>query len=56
MYDHRPPSGLESGLASIKDFYRPDEVKYHGKANRGVVSINFFGNRKFQLFLYRKKY
>ena len=43
MYHHSPPSGLESGKASITDFYRPDEVKYHGKGNRGVVSMNFFG-------------
>ena len=45
MYHHSPPSGLESGKASIVDFYRPDEVKYHGKGNRGVVSINFFGKK-----------
>jgi hypothetical protein len=43
MYHHSPPSGLESGQPSITDFYRPDEVKYHGKGNRGVVTMNFFG-------------
>ena len=26
-YAHRPNSGLESGTASIDNFYRPDEVK-----------------------------
>jgi hypothetical protein len=47
MYHHSPASGLESGTASITDFYRPDEVKYHGKGNRGVVTMNFFGKKKF---------
>ena len=42
MYTHIPPSGLEAGQVSIPDFYRPDELKYHGKRNRGTTSINFF--------------
>lgn len=43
-YIHVPKSGVESAQASIKDFYRPDELKYHGhKSQRGVVSLNFFG-------------
>ncbi|KAK8741660.1 hypothetical protein OTU49_002324 [Cherax quadricarinatus] len=42
MYVHSPTSGLESGSASVPDFYRPDEIKYHGKkGQRGVVSMNF---------------
>ena len=43
-YVHRPDSGLEKGTASVTDFYRPDEVKYHGKDNRGFTMVNFFGN------------
>ncbi|QQP49187.1 Teneurin-3, partial [Caligus rogercresseyi] len=42
MYDHRPSSGLEMGFASIPEFYREDHVKYHGKSNRGVDTLNFF--------------
>ena len=42
-YSHRPASGLERGMPSIEDFYRPDEVKYHGKDNRGFATVNFFG-------------
>ncbi len=41
-YAHRPRSGLERGQASIQDFYRPDEVKYHGKDNRGFSMVNFY--------------
>ena len=45
-YSHRPASGLERGMPSIEDFYRPDEVKYHGKDNRGFATVNFFGKIK----------
>ena len=38
-YDHKPKSGLEKGNAFIQDFYRPDEVKYHGKKNSGTQSL-----------------
>ena len=41
-YIHKPASGLEKGKASVPDFYRPDEVKYHGKNNRGHTMVNFF--------------
>ena len=41
-YNHQPASGLERGEASIPDFYRLDEVKYHGKLNRGHTMVNFF--------------
>ncbi len=51
MYLHSPASGLESGTASITDFYRPDEVKYHGKGNRGVVTMNFFGKKTHQFLM-----
>jgi hypothetical protein len=40
-YSHSPASGLETGEPSVPDFYKEDELKYHGKENRGVVSINF---------------
>lgn len=44
MYVHSPKSGLEKGPKSVPDFYRPDEVKYHGKRDqRGITSLNFFG-------------
>ncbi len=44
MYSHRPASGLERGPdPSIPDFYREDELKYHGKVNRGVDTIDFMG-------------
>ncbi len=45
-YYHRPSSGLEKGNANIPDFYRPDEIKYHGKKNRGIVRMNFFDEVK----------
>lgn len=48
QYRHSPPSGLETGKAAVGDFYRPDELKYHGHGDqRGVVAINFFGEQKF---------
>lgn len=46
-YVHSPPSGLEKEMASMQDFYQPDELKYHGhKIQRGVTQINFFDNSK----------
>lgn len=43
-YKHFPKSGLERDDASTKDFYRADELKYHGHGDqRGVTTINFFG-------------
>jgi len=46
MYSHTPASGLETGQASVPNFYQDDEFKYHGKTNRGVTSINFFDEIK----------
>lgn len=44
MYVHAPRSGLEEGVASVPDFYKPDELKYHGKkGQRGVLALNFLG-------------
>lgn len=43
-YVHRPPSGVEGGKVSVPEFYKPDELKYHGhQSQRGVVGLNFFG-------------
>ena len=43
-YLHSPPSGLEKESASVADFYKPDELKYHGKGDqRGVTVITFLG-------------
>ncbi|KAL0811066.1 hypothetical protein ABMA28_010340 [Loxostege sticticalis] len=46
-YVHSPPSGLEKGTAATGDFYRQDELKYHGHGSqRGVTRINFFEETK----------
>lgn len=43
-YVHSPKSGLERDHASVKDFYRQDELKYHGHgAQRGQTTLNFLG-------------
>lgn len=45
-YVHVPKSGVETAQAAVKDFYKPDELKYHGHgAQRGVLSMNFHGKR-----------
>ena len=51
QYSHRPSSGLESKdeEPSVPDFYHDDELKYHGKDNRGVTSINFHDEIKLSL-------
>ncbi|XP_076462035.1 uncharacterized protein LOC143294544 [Babylonia areolata] len=42
-YNHWPPSALESGDVSIAQFYRRDELKYHGhRGQRGATSLNFY--------------
>ena len=40
-YFHAPQSGLEKGPAVVSDFYRADEIKYHGKKKRGSLRLNF---------------
>ncbi|XP_050076124.1 uncharacterized protein LOC126563522 [Anopheles maculipalpis] len=41
-YVHSPPSGIEKEMASVREFYQPDELKYHGhRMQRGVTQINF---------------
>lgn len=50
-YVHFPKSGLEKDAALVKDFYKPDELKYHGHGDmRGVLSINFHGKYFNNLF------
>lgn len=46
-YVHNPPSGIEKEAVSMKDFYKADELKYHGHGSqRGALTLNFFGNYK----------
>ena len=45
-FSHSPSSGLEKGTPSVPDFYKKDELKYHGKKNRGKVDMNFFDEVK----------
>lgn len=45
-YVHQPASGIEKARISVKDFYKVDELKYHGhRMQRGAVTMNFFGKR-----------
>lgn len=54
-YVHVPKSGVESPGASVKDFYKPDELKYHGhKDQRGVIALNFFGKLFRNRFVFLK--
>ncbi|XP_013389566.1 uncharacterized protein LOC106158210 [Lingula anatina] len=42
QYHHNPESGLEKGNPAVSNFYRPDEIKYHGHgAQRGQARLNF---------------
>lgn len=46
-YIHAPLSGLEKEMASVQEFYKQDELKYHGhKSQRGVTQINFLDETK----------
>ena len=41
-YQHSPRSGLEKGEPGVRDFYRDDELKYHGRASyRGKFLLDF---------------
>ena len=43
-YIHQPASGIEKAKVGVKDFYKVDELKYHGHGmQRGAVTMNFFG-------------
>lgn len=51
MYVHSPPSGIEAGTPKIVDFYKPDELKYHGrKDQRGTLSLDFYGKYRVVTF------
>ena len=44
-YNHNPrsPSALETANVVITDFYRADELKYHGHSGqRGAATLNFY--------------
>lgn len=44
---HFPASGLEKESSSVLDFYKPDEIKYHGhRSQRGFTQINFLEQTK----------
>ncbi|KAB0804717.1 hypothetical protein PPYR_01687 [Photinus pyralis] len=46
-YVHIPKSGVETANATDKEFYKEDELKYHGHgAQRGFTTINFFEEKK----------
>nr|ARK19817.1 monooxygenase DBH-like protein [Ampulex compressa] len=48
-YVHSPPSGIEKAKVGVKDFYKVDELKYHGhRSQRGVATLNFFEEAKKQ--------
>lgn len=44
---HFPASGVEKEPSSVPDFYKPDELKYHGhRSQRGSTQINFLEEAK----------
>ncbi|XP_032671335.1 uncharacterized protein LOC116844219 isoform X3 [Odontomachus brunneus] len=46
-YVHQPASGIEKAKVGVKDFYKVDELKYHGHGmQRGAVTMNFFDEAK----------
>ncbi|XP_018044703.1 PREDICTED: uncharacterized protein LOC108684748 isoform X3 [Atta colombica] len=46
-YIHQPASGIEKAKVGVKDFYKVDELKYHGHGmQRGAVTMNFFDEVK----------
>ncbi|XP_067212529.1 uncharacterized protein [Linepithema humile] len=46
-YVHQPASGIEKAKVNVKDFYKVDELKYHGhRMQRGAVTMNFFDEAK----------
>lgn len=46
-YIHRPQTGIDVvSTASDPNFYKPDELKYHGhNDHRGVKTMNFFDGK-----------
>uniref|UniRef100_A0A1I7YK48 EGF-like domain-containing protein n=1 Tax=Steinernema glaseri TaxID=37863 RepID=A0A1I7YK48_9BILA len=41
QYRHSVKSAIETGKIKDKDFYRVDQLKYHGSINRGVYPMEF---------------
>ena len=50
-YSLAPRSGIENGKPSIPDFYKEDEIKYHGKVNRGARQLNLMEKETNQSYL-----
>lgn len=51
-YNHNPKTGVDTGEASVLDFYRSDELKYHGHGSqRGKVTMNFFGINQLNILI-----
>ena len=46
IWSHGQKRGDKPGLGY---FYRPDEIKFHSRKNRGKVNINFHGELKYSL-------
>lgn len=47
QYVHVPASGLEKEHTSVPDFYKQDELKYHGhRMQRGFTTFNFFDTQE----------
>ena len=52
-YNHNPRSisALETNNVVITDFYRQDELKYHGyTGQRGAATLNFYRELSFFVF------
>lgn len=45
-YSHSAPSGLDQGAATVKEFYTPDVLAYHGNKNRGSFTMSFGGKKQ----------
>ncbi|GAV04328.1 hypothetical protein RvY_14625 [Ramazzottius varieornatus] len=46
-FHHYPPLSMEADNKSLTEFYKPDDLRYHGAGanNRGVALINFFDEK-----------
>ncbi|VDN03274.1 unnamed protein product [Thelazia callipaeda] len=45
-YSHSIKTALENGSVGDYEFYKDDQVKYHGSQNRGVHPIEFVSNKE----------
>ena len=45
-YSHSPRSGIEADNPSEPDFYKEDEIKYHGRKNRGERKLELWTGRR----------